>query len=34
VRYDRWLAFVLPLYGGLMALGALAIAVAIAVGLT
>ncbi|MGE0158090.1 MAG: YfcC family protein [Gemmatimonadales bacterium] len=34
VRYDRWLAFVLPLYLGLMALGAVAVAVAIAVGLT
>jgi uncharacterized ion transporter superfamily protein YfcC len=34
VRYDRWLAFVLPLYLGLMAVGAVAIAVAIGIGLT
>jgi len=34
VRYDRWLAFAVPLYLGLMALGAVAIAVAIAIGLT
>jgi uncharacterized ion transporter superfamily protein YfcC len=34
VRYDRWLAFAVPLYLGLMALGAVAIAFAIAIGLT
>ena len=34
VRYDRWLAFAVPLYLGLMALGAVAIAIAIAIGLT
>jgi uncharacterized ion transporter superfamily protein YfcC len=34
VRYDRWLAFVLPLYLGLMAIGAVAVAIAIAIGLT
>ena len=33
VPYDRWLAFVVPLYLGLMALGAAAIGVAIAIGL-
>jgi uncharacterized ion transporter superfamily protein YfcC len=34
VRYEKWLAFVLPLYLGLMALGATAIAVAIAMGIS
>jgi uncharacterized ion transporter superfamily protein YfcC len=34
VRYDRWLAFAVPLYLGLMALGAAAIGIAIAIGLT
>jgi uncharacterized ion transporter superfamily protein YfcC len=33
VRYDDWLAFVLPLYAALLGLGALALVVAIAVGL-
>ncbi len=32
VRYDRWLRFALPLWGALFALGALAVVVAIAVG--
>jgi uncharacterized ion transporter superfamily protein YfcC len=34
VRYDEWLWFVLPLYAALLALGAVAIAVAIAIGWT
>ena len=34
VRYDEWLRFVLPLYAALLALGAVAIAVAIAIGWT
>jgi uncharacterized ion transporter superfamily protein YfcC len=34
VRYEDWLRFVAPLYAGLMALGAAAIAVAIGVGLS
>ena len=34
VRYDEWLKFVLPLYAALRALGAVAIAVAVATGWT
>jgi uncharacterized ion transporter superfamily protein YfcC len=34
VRYEQWLRFVVPLYLALMALGALAIAVGVAIGLT
>ncbi len=33
IRYEHWLKFTLPLYGGLVALGCLSIAVAIAIGL-
>jgi len=33
VRYDDWLEFVVPLYAALLALGALAMIVAIAIGL-
>jgi len=33
VRYERWLRFVIPLYAGLLALGAAAVMLAIAVGL-
>jgi uncharacterized ion transporter superfamily protein YfcC len=33
VRYEQWLRFVVPLYLGLMALGALAIAVGVVIGL-
>src|SRR5438093_13674170 len=33
VRYEHWLKFALPLYGTLLGLGAVAIALAIAVGL-
>jgi uncharacterized ion transporter superfamily protein YfcC len=33
VRYEEWLKFVVPLYAGLMALAALALALAVAVGL-
>jgi len=33
VRYDEWIRFVAPLYLGLMALGAIAIAVGVAIGL-
>ncbi len=34
VRYDQWLKFALPLYLGLVVLGGVAIAVAVAIGLT
>jgi uncharacterized ion transporter superfamily protein YfcC len=34
VRYDDWLRYALPLFGGLLALGAAAIATGIAIGLT
>lgn len=34
VRYDDWLRYMLPLYGGLILLGAAAIAVGIAIGLS
>ena len=34
VRYDDWLRYALPLFGGLLALGALAIAAGIAIGLS
>jgi uncharacterized ion transporter superfamily protein YfcC len=33
VRYEDWMRFTVPLYVGLMVLGGIAIAVAIAVGL-
>jgi uncharacterized ion transporter superfamily protein YfcC len=33
VRYEKWLGFVVPVYLGLMALGALAITAAVAIGL-
>ncbi len=33
VRYEEWLRFVLPLYGALMVLGAIAIGTALAIGL-
>ena len=32
VRYEDWLRFVVPLYAGLMALAALALALAVALG--